>query len=134
MTFYGKILAYLEINELRRVELHYSVQHSLKSSELVVLPQLKKKTEEFSVEDPSKVLFIRKDQIKEAEPELNKAINMITLISLLGFFDGTFKIAPMGYTQILVLMVLNPKTNIFSLFILQPHQNVMTVIYGLPWD
>jgi hypothetical protein len=43
MTFYGKILAYLEINELRRVELHYSVQHSLKSSELVVLPQLKKK-------------------------------------------------------------------------------------------
>jgi len=32
----------------------------------------------------------------------------------LGFFDGTFKMAPIGFTQILVLMVLNPETNLFT--------------------
>lgn len=32
----------------------------------------------------------------------------------LGFFDGTFKTAPLGYTQILVFIVLNPETNVFT--------------------
>ena len=32
----------------------------------------------------------------------------------LGFFDGTFKTSPVGFTQILVFLVLNPDTNIFT--------------------
>lgn len=34
--------------------------------------------------------------------------------SELAFFDGTFRMAPTGYCQIMTLIVLNPATNLFT--------------------
>ena len=61
--------------------------------------------------------FPSNDQKKSNEEVIIMAGGFLTSLlenSELGFFDGTFKVAPSSYTQLMTLMVLNPVTNLFT--------------------